>query len=210
MFKKLFQKARQGIQDTRTRFYGELAYDLGKVWTSEDGKRAFFVSIYEKDWESVISLGCGSPQIDPNAWLYPVTEGTRLVGDFATNLDELALAAERGRTGATLEPDNKGPGIGISSKLLHRGLTDTRLLFSHSRPGSQTRLFHALQKGEPTLLVVEDSGSDPTQSFSKKLLDGFEDAFEKNQSSLLWPLEGFFAAVKALENSREEVLTKLH
>ena len=60
------------------------------------------------------------------------------------------------------------------------------------------------------LLVVEDSSYDPTESLSEKILDGFDDAFEKSQSSFLWPVDALDAAVEGLQKSREAILAKLN
>lgn len=211
MLKRIVQRVCQKTRAVRETILGEVVKDFGKVWTSPNGKRAFYASVHQVGRECAISLGYGHPKQNPATWLYPVSEGCRIVGSYSERLRELSLAAERCSNGESIQPSGDSKGTTINRVMFHRGLSDLRLVYSQRRRTNEIRCFCAQKKGQPILLVIEDQWSDPDDSLAEKVIDVIEgyDGRGSSQSGYQWPIEGFTAAVDALRDSEAEVLKKL-
>lgn len=211
MLKKLFHRLGEKVREVRQDIQGELIKDLGKVWTSPDGKRAFWSAVYDDGWNCAITLGIGHPETNPVKWLYPVTEGCRLDGGYSELVRALSEAVERCRTGGSIEPDPKSRSTTISNGLFNRKLSNLRLVFSHHSESGEIRFFCGEKSGEPVLLVIEDSRDSPSDDLMvDRVLDVFEDGSlgGRSQSSYEWPLPAFTAAVAALRDAEEELKQK--
>ena len=141
MLKKIFMRVREGIEDAREQIHGEVIQDLGKVWISPNGKRAFYASVHQKGWACVVSLGYGHPQANPATWLYPVSDSIRLRGNYAELVTELTNAVELCTSGERLPPSGTSKGTTLNRAVFHRGLSNLRLVFSRRCPTGQVRIF---------------------------------------------------------------------
>lgn len=212
MFKMLFNLVRKRLSAVREGIHGRPVRDFGAVWKSTDGKQAFFASVGEQAGACIISLYSGHPKWNPSKGLIPMGEGGRLTGDFSEVVSALSSAVALCRSGGSIPSPPGSAGIGVSKALFHRGVTDLRLVFARMTRKGATRLFCGFRK-EQILLLVDDTFRsydvrEPIGDAIFEAVSGSEIECEwltSTQSSNEWPLEGFVAAVAAMEGAQAEI-----